>query len=266
MKLLDEAQKVVCAYSRTWYEPITSMPRGLSEATTAAYLCMRGIDEIEDHPFLDGKTKAHLLRQVAATFQGRFSVADFGLQFHTYARHLPDVTLRLGEWTRLAPSDIAPRVLETFATLAERMAWWAEADFYVQSEQDLNRYTYTVAGTLALLLCDLWAWHDGTRSNRTLGVGYGRALQSINILIDRHEGTGRGENVWPEGWQTGEMLAYARRELHLADAYLAGLPAGPARTFCQTPLARAHRSLARAGDMTENKRFGEGTQGYNMGN
>ncbi|WP_125264442.1 squalene/phytoene synthase family protein [Streptomyces alboflavus] len=244
MVALAEAHGVVREYSATWYEPVISMPARLNEAVSCAYLLMRGIDEIEDHPDLAEADKAVLLRGVGRTLQLRFSCDDLAALFAGHEAMLPEVTLPLGEWAGLAPPDIGPRVWETFATMAERMAHWAESGFAVHDEQDLDRYTYAVAGTLVLLLSDLWTWYDGTRSSRTLGVAYGRALQSVNILVDRGVDAGRGVDFWPDGWQAHDMVRYARQELALADAYLAGLPDGPARTFCAEPLVRAHRALA----------------------
>ncbi|MFC0842151.1 squalene/phytoene synthase family protein [Streptomyces noboritoensis] len=244
MVALAEAHGMVRDYSTTWYEPVMSMPARLNEAVTCAYLLMRGIDEIEDHCDLAGADKAVLLRGVGRTLQSRSASDGLAAVFAGHEAVLPEVTLRLGEWAGLAPPEIGPRVWETFATMAERMADWAESGFAVREEQDLDRYTYAVAGTLVLLLSDLWAWHDGTRSSRTLGVGYGRALQSVNILLDRREDAGRGVDFWPDGWQAQDMVRYAAQDLVLADAYLAGLPDGPARTFCAEPLARAHRALA----------------------
>ncbi|MGW2858322.1 squalene/phytoene synthase family protein [Streptomyces sp. NPDC001205] len=220
------------------------MPPRLNEAVTCAYLMMRAIDEIEDHPGLDGPSKALLLRGVSRALQTRGGAAEFAEVFRGQEAVLPDVTLRLGEWVMLAAPEIGPRVWETFATMAERMATWAENDFAIHTEHDLDQYTYAVAGTVVLVLSDLWSWYDGTQTNRTHGIGYGRALQAVNILIDRAEDTGRGVDFWPDGWQTQDMLRYARQELALADAYLSGLQPGPARTFCAEPLSRAHRALA----------------------
>ncbi|MEU1134381.1 squalene/phytoene synthase family protein [Streptomyces sp. NPDC005900] len=245
MTVLDEAHTVVRSYSTTWYDPVVSMPPRLNEATTAAYLCMRAIDEIEDHPALEGTVKATLLRDVSKLWQSRFTEGDFTALLSSHDQ-LPEVTCRLGEWTALAPPDIAPRVLETFATMAARMADWAETDFAIHTEQDLNRYTYAVAGTLVLLLSDLWAWHDGTRTHRTHAIAYGRALQAVNILIDRDTDTTRGVDFWPDHWQRADLAAYCRAELAQADLYLAALPSGPARVFCERPLSMAHHALGRA--------------------
>ncbi|MFE2729011.1 squalene/phytoene synthase family protein [Kitasatospora sp. NPDC059327] len=240
MTALDDAHAMLRTYSTTWYEPVMAMPPGLNEATSCAYLLMRGIDEIEDHPALDGLTKARLLERVAGIWQSRYTAADFTAAFRGHEATLPEVTLRLAQWSALAPPQIGPRVVETFIAMAERMADWARHDFTVRTQADLDRYTYAVSGTLVLLLSDLWAWHDGTRADRTHAIGYGRALQAANILIDRDEDTGRGVDFWPHTWQADDMTRYVGTELALADAYLAALPPGPARTFCAEPLNRAH--------------------------
>lgn len=246
MTALTDAHKVIRQYSTTWYEPVTRMPPRLNEATSCAYLVMRAIDEIEDHPTLPIETKVVLLREVSGGLQMRFRGADFDALLAPHADTLPEVTMRLGEWATLAPRDIAPRVLETFATMAERMADWALAGWSIHSESDLDRYTYAVSGTLVLLLSDLWTWYDGTPADRTHGIGYGRGLQAVNILKDKSEDLGRGVDFWPDGWTRGHLVAYARRELQAADAYVASLGHGPAQEFCAGPLAAAWQALKAA--------------------
>lgn len=243
MTALTEAHSVIQRFSTTWYGPVTRMPRRLNEATSCAYLLMRAIDEIEDHPTLPAATKARLLRGVSSGLQTRCRESDFAALFAPHTDTLPDVTLRIPEWVTLAPKDIAPRVQETFATMAERMADWALADWGIHTETDLDRYTYAVSGTLVLLLSDLWTWYDGTPADRTLGISYGRALQAINILKDKSEDLGRGVDFWPDGWKRSNLAAYAERELHAADAYVAVLGSGPAYDFCAGPLAAAWQVL-----------------------
>lgn len=243
MANLVDAHSVIRRFSTTWYEPISRLPTPLNEATSCAYLLMRGIDEIEDHPTLPVETKAHLLRGVSSRLQTRCRRADFDVLFASYEQDLPDVTLRISEWATLAPKDIAPRVQETFATMAERMADWALANWHIHTETDLDRYTYAVAGTLVLLLSDLWTWYDGTPADRTLGIGYGRALQAINILKDKSDDIGRGVDFWPDGWTQSHLVAYALRELQTAEAYVAKLGSGPAYDFCAGPLTAAWQVL-----------------------
>lgn len=244
MNLRKNALDILKATSRTFYIPISRLPSGLQEAVASAYLCMRAIDEIEDHPALDNFTKAKLLRRISLNLQAgkeNATIDDFstGLNYH----QLEEVTQRLGEWALLAPATIAPRIWDATAAMADRMAYWAEVNWIIQTESDLDRYTFSVAGAVGLMLSDLWAWYDGTQTNRTYAIGFGRGLQAVNILRNHTEDQARGVNFFPSGWKAQDMLVYARKNLTLADAYTKALPSGPALGFCQIPLTLAHATL-----------------------
>lgn len=52
--------------SRTFYIPISRLPPGpLQSAVTSAYLCLRAIDEIEDHKSLFPSTKVEYLEKIS---------------------------------------------------------------------------------------------------------------------------------------------------------------------------------------------------------
>jgi len=121
--------------------------------------------------------------------------------------------------------------------------YWAEINWTINTEADLDRYTFSVAGAVGLLLSDLWNWFDGTSTNRTNAIGFGRGLQAVNIVRNHREDLTRGVDFFPKGWNTGQMQAYARRNLALADAYTQSLPKGPALDFCQIPLTLAYATL-----------------------
>lgn len=229
--------------SRTFYIPISRLPPGLLEAVAAGYLCLRSIDEIEDHPTLDRRIKERLLRNISRTIQSsgeRLRVEDLLISNPQHQGGLPEVTLQLAEWMALAPRPIAHRIWDATATMADRMADWAQEDFQVHSEADLDRYTMGVAGAVGLMLSDLWAWYDGTRTDRGHAIGFGRGLQSVNILRNRVEDLQRGADFFPDGWDEARMQCYARRNLALADAYIAALPPGPALEFCRIPHVLAY--------------------------
>ena len=229
--------------SRTFFIPISRLPNGLQDAVMACYLCLRAIDEVEDHPILDNPTKATLLHGISHALQATFTDNSLTTVLGPYQQELPEVTLRIGEWAQLAPPDIAPRVWEATATMAARMGRWAENGWTIHDETDLDRYTFGVAGSVGLLLSDLWAWYNGTQSNRAHAVGFGRGLQAVNILRNRADDMARGVVFFPPNWQAEDMHAYARRNLALADAYTRALPAGPALDFCSIPLALAYATL-----------------------
>jgi farnesyl-diphosphate farnesyltransferase len=231
--------------SRTFYIPIALLPSELQAAVAGAYLCMRAIDEVEDHPELDNPNKARLLRTISQTLQegtDSFSLHAFAT-LGVYQNVLPEVTLRIREWALLAPKTIAPRIWDGTAAMAERMAYWADRNWQVQTEADLDRYTFGVAGAVGLLLSDLWAWYDGTQTDRTHGIGFGRGLQAVNILRNHSEDLDRGVDFFPDGWDRERMMVYTHRQLSLADAYTNALPNGPALDFCRIPLALAHATL-----------------------
>ncbi|NEP27517.1 phytoene/squalene synthase family protein [Moorena sp. SIO3I6] len=247
MQLCKDALGILKETSRTFYIPISCLPGGLQESVASAYLCMRAIDEIEDNFELDNLTKASLLRKISFGLQGignGFSASELSLALSKHEQPLPEVSIRIGEWAMLAPETIAPRIWEASAAMADRMAAWAECGWEINTEMDLDAYTYSVAGSVGLLLSDLWAWYDGTQTNRSYAVGFGRGLQAVNILRNRSEDLTRQVDFFPNGWSEEELQKYARRNLSLADAYTNALiKNSPARNFCQIPLALAHATL-----------------------
>ncbi|MEO1519440.1 MAG: phytoene/squalene synthase family protein [Cyanobacteria bacterium J06633_2] len=246
MDFRKHALEVLKETSRTFYIPISRLPSGLLEAVASGYLLMRAIDEVEDHEHLDLETKARLLRQLSLNLQGgsdQSTVETFSSGLADYRDVLPEVTLRIGEWALLAPTDIAPRLWDATAAMADRMALWAECNWEIHTEADLDRYTFSVAGAVGLMLSDLWAWHGGVQTNRIQALGFGRGLQAVNIARNHADDLKRGVDFFPDGWTAEDIRAYAKRNLALADEYTKALPKGPARNFCQIPLALAHATI-----------------------
>jgi len=246
MDLRRDALQILKETSRTFYIPISIMPSGLQEAVASAYLCMRAIDEIEDHPTLENHTKGIILQNISQTLQAGvdgFAVDAFSPGFKGYEDSLPEVSLRIREWAILAPESIAPRIWDATAAMADRMAYWSQINWQIRNEYDLDRYTFGVAGAVGLLLSDLWSWYDGTTTNRMEAIAFGRGLQAVNILRNNSEDLTRGVNFFPDGWNHQDLQNYARRHLALADSYTQALPPGPALQFCQIPLALAHGTL-----------------------
>lgn len=248
MALSQEAKIALKATSRTFYIPISRLPGGLQEAIGSAYLCMRAIDEIEDHPELDRDRKAKLLGSISETMQAQTANDEFASHeldaiFKGYVNTLPDVSRRLGEWACQAPAAIAPRIWDATAAMADRMAQWALNGWHIQTKSDLDRYTYSVAGAVGLLICDLGAWFDGFQMNRTRAIQFGRGLQSVNILRNRGEDLNRGIDYLPNGWDLARMHQYARHNLVQAEAYANTLPRRPFTYFIRIPLVLAIATL-----------------------
>src|SRR5512138_3073538 len=95
--------RVLKETSRTFFIPISRLPRKLQETIGSAYLCMRAIDEIEDHPSLDRNAKAFLLHKLSWALQAHMGderpLNGFIKKavFSPYQSVLPEVTLRIGD-------------------------------------------------------------------------------------------------------------------------------------------------------------------------
>lgn len=238
----DVAFEALEQTSRTFSIPIGGLPPDLREAVASAYLCLRAIDEIEDHDTLPVATKVRLLTGVSGLLQSGVAEAEFKSLWDSEPG-LPKVTTDLPLWLELAPVGIAPRIWDATAAMADRMAAWAQRGWRIRTASDLDGYTFSVAGAVGVLLCDLWAWHDGTQTLRAQAVGFGRGLQATNIVLNRAADLARNADFYPDGWSDSRMIAYAQGNLRLAADYESSLPPGPIRQFCSIPLRLARASL-----------------------
>jgi len=250
MTLPSDVNRVLQNTSRTFFIPIVRLPARLQETVACAYLCMRAIDEIEDHPNLDKNSKATLLRGLGPLLQAQIGlgnphtgVAELDIFFSPYRSILPEVTLRIGEWLSSTPVEIAPRIWDATMAMAERMAYWVEKDWQIQTEADLNGYTFSVAGAVGLLICDVWGWFDGTPIDRMCAVHFGRGLQAVNILRNRAEDAERGVNFYPNGWTDKNMFLYAKKNLDMAKTGINSMPKSSFKFFVDIPLLLAEATL-----------------------
>ncbi|GAB4075156.1 hypothetical protein GCM10028778_26590 [Barrientosiimonas marina] len=242
-KLQKDANVILKQTSRTFYIPITLLKSPLKETVASAYLCMRAVDEIEDHEELNSDIKAYLLRSVSDLLEHGFDDAVYRELLGPYELLLPEVTLRLGDWIRLCPDGIVTDVKESTGTMARGMAEWAEKDWDVKDRADLDDYTYYVAGLVGVMLSDIWEWYDGTQTNREQAIGYGRGLQAVNILRNQDEDSERGVNFVPDGWTRDDMFAYTEYNLAQADAYMNDIHTRTIKLFCRIPLALAKQTI-----------------------
>ncbi|WP_067726582.1 squalene/phytoene synthase family protein [Oceanobacillus damuensis] len=242
-KLEKEAMHVLKLTSRTFYIPIKLLNSSLKKTVGSAYLCMRAIDEIEDHEQLDSKVKQQLLMETSNLLKTDFDSDAYEKLIKPYQSLLPEVTLRLGDWLEFCPSEIVGKVKESTSEMAEGMAKWVERDWVVHTKEDLDEYTYYVAGLVGVMLSDIWKWYDGTETDRELAIGYGRGLQAVNILRNKDEDAERGVRFFPDGWTREDMFVYAEDNLNKADQYMKQIDTRNIILFCKIPLALAHRTL-----------------------
>ncbi|MEK3936905.1 phytoene/squalene synthase family protein [Sporosarcina sp. FSL W7-1349] len=239
-----DAMRVLKETSRTFYIPITFLKRELKHSVASAYLIFRAIDEIEDHADLDNDAKYTMLMKVSELFEQPFNNEEYFRILGSEKANLPDVTVRLEEWVQACPKDAQPIVMDAAREMAWGMAKWAKENWNIQTREDLDDYTYYVAGLVGVMLSDLWALYADEQTDRELAIGYGRGLQAVNILRNEEEDLDeRGVNFVPEGWTRAELFKYAEENLAKADEYMKSLHKRSIVLFCRLPLALAHKTL-----------------------
>jgi len=245
MPLKLDAVEILRDTSRTFYISIVDLPSGIREAVMSSYLSLRAIDEIEDHPSLDKQTKIDLLCAISECLKRTHSSVAclLPMLFNACRAELPEVTNRLDEWLNLAAKSVRPNIQDATSTMARRMAYRVHNEWRINTKHDLDRYTFSVAGAVGVLLSQLWVWYDGTPSRRADAIRYGRGLQAVNILRNRTEDRSRGVDFFPKGWTEETFSSYAKANLLRGDDYVQGFPPGPARRFCQGPQTLAYATL-----------------------
>lgn len=239
-----EAMRVLKETSRTFYIPITFLKSDLKHSVASAYLVMRAIDEIEDHELIPNDTKYELLMQVSELFKRPFTEEAYLRIIEPVKEQLPEVSLRLYDWVQACPEGSRPMMMEISSEMAFGMAKWAKKNWQVQTKEDLDDYTYYVAGVVGVYLSKLWHWSYGQETNLDLAIGFGRGLQAVNILRNQKEDSEeRGVSFVPDGWSRDDLFAYAEDNLKKADAYIATLSEKSTVMFCRLPLEFAHKSL-----------------------
>ncbi|MEK3889033.1 squalene/phytoene synthase family protein [Bacillus sp. FSL K6-3431] len=239
-----DAMRMLKETSRTFYIPITFLQKELKYSVAAAYLVFRAIDEIEDHEELNNEEKCTILMQVSELFKQPFDNEQYVRILGRTRDGMPEVTLRLEEWLQACPKDALPIVMNAACEMAYGMAKWANANWEIHTPEDLDDYTYYVAGIVGVMLSDLWEHYGEEKTDRELAIGYGRGLQAVNILRNEQEDlVERGVSFVPDGWTRADLFVYAEENLAKADEYMKFLKRKSILLFCRLPLALAHKTL-----------------------
>eukprot|EP01017_Pseudomicrothorax_dubius_P009790 TRINITY_DN133_c0_g1_i1.p1 TRINITY_DN133_c0_g1~~TRINITY_DN133_c0_g1_i1.p1 ORF type:complete len:288 (+),score=44.88 TRINITY_DN133_c0_g1_i1:184-1047(+) len=234
---MKTASQVLKETSRLFYVSIMELPPGLKEITMAAYLCNRGVDEIEDHPNLPKAVKIGLLHNVSHAYRaGTDSVKpiEFTFKGKDYSKVLPEATTRISEWAMLPSKDFAPSVWEISDAVTLRMAYWVSRNWKIRSEADLDVYTYDVIGCYGNLHADAFSFYENIKLDRRQLIQILRGLSSVNMIKDQNEDAERGVSLFPEGWTRNDMRDYAYSKLLNGKLYLNSIPRHSGWLFYET--------------------------------
>ena len=204
--------------SRSFYLSIRALPGGLREPVGLAYLLARAADTIADTALLRPDDRLRLLLLFRSQLEDGPSPQAFGeiesaiggagphpnlppqgegRSLDAHSRLLGSLPQAFAMLDALPPAD-AERVRRVVVTLTRGMemdlATFPPEDSgdiaALDSAEDLDRYTYLVAGCVGEFWTEITAAHTPALRNwdraamSDLGVRFGKALQMVNILRD----------------------------------------------------------------------------------
>jgi len=219
--------------SRTFALNIRVLPEPLRDQVLHAYLYCRMADTIEDDASLPAAEKSALLHAFAALFDHDLPVHLHDACVKAFPSLLPEGWRAADDWEKVllarAPIVLAafPRFpLEArralgacvramcdgmggFALRQERLARASAAarPALIETVADLDRYCWFVAGTVGVMLRELFVAHARIPAARAarmsrFDVSFGNGLQLVNILKDLADDRARGVS-----WLPGSLLA-----------------------------------------------------------
>jgi len=207
--------------SRLFYTTLAVVPADVRDQVSLAYLFARAADTIADTDLIDRHRRLDFLSQLKSQFAGDQIVwgqvqdiqrAIGPLQQHSAERVLLE---RLDQCFRLfldfSPED-RRRVQRLMTTLTQGMEMdlstflgqTADDLTALKTVDDLDRYTYYVAGCVGEFWTDLMCGHRkalaswNVREMSAVGVRFGKGLQLTNIVKDVAHDLQKGRCYIPE--------------------------------------------------------------------
>ncbi|GHV17904.1 farnesyl-diphosphate farnesyltransferase [Fibrobacterales bacterium] len=296
----EYAENALGKVSRTFALNIRVLGKKLQRPVLLAYLYMRMADTIEDEPSFEVEKKEKLLDEFAKIFSENLLNAS-GEPIKKFLEDLPAswrdsdnpeynlcanaelVCPLLLEFPPAVVDSVRNGVAEMCGGMAEFVRLQNSMQFFtLETEHDLDRYCYFVAGLVGNMLTDLFYSASPFISAalyekmRKLSVSFGLALQLVNIIKDIQEdaqrkvcfvpmefcrkfGINSAEELFSENTpQTAKNavvgLLIEKAKLHLNDAknYIKLLPRVEykSRLFCILPALMAVDNLRVIGNGT----------------
>jgi farnesyl-diphosphate farnesyltransferase len=288
------AKEALALVSRTFALNIKVLKKDLRRPVLLAYLYMRMADTIEDSPNLPVKEKVSLLKKFSqAVNRGGKSIDEFvcSLPQNWKNSESADCALcynaatvipLLSEFSEPIAKAVKKGVEEMcggMAEFSERQEMRTDGWFFIESEAELDRYCYFVAGLVGNMLTELFCLskrisEKRQKKLRELAVSFGLSLQLVNIIKDVQEDSLRkvcfvpmefcrkhGINSVQEFFSPktpqenknlvmGELIKKAKKYLQDAKSYIKTLPRIEYRTrlFCLWPSLMAADNLRIVGN------------------
>lgn len=214
--------------SRSFYLSIRILPQKAMPAICIAYLIARTADSIADSPSRNRDLKKRLLLSLQSLMQPnattvlknpliREDIIRLELD-STEQNLLQSLSIVLDCYTQLSRAEqepVANVVTTLISGMLEDMALYKENQSLASLEtmQDLDKYTYLVAGCVGEFWTRILQMHYGSVLHWNLeeqienGIKFGKALQLTNILRDISKDAKLGRCYLPEQLMTNAHLS-----------------------------------------------------------
>jgi len=228
---------VLRSVSRSFYLSIRLLPATLRDPIALAYLLARATDTIADTAEIDAKLREESLRKLARAIQGDATEGDILNLRHSFSplqkndaeRSLIGSLPIVLEWLDQIPKNdradvrIVLEKINRGQSLDVQRFGQKNGICALNTENDLDEYTYLVAGCVGEFWTDLCFHHlpkfadRSTEEMRTFGRAYGQGLQLINILRDTGSDFHNGRCYFPKeelnaiGIEPNELISAGNR-------------------------------------------------------
>jgi len=242
--------------ARSFALTIRLLPRTVRDEVALAYLVARATDTIADSPVRDAAARREWLRGARASLgetelpgvePEEWAGAAAGSAERALLRRLPQLWMEVAQ----APADVAGALRRVLASILDGQIFDLErfaGPAPVLSAEELERYTYLVAGSVGEFWTELCAARIPDFTAAPADVAgrrarhYGQALQLVNILRDRRMDAALGRVYLAEAG-VARWTRQARLWLQEGADYCADLRPGRLRYATVLPALFGWRTL-----------------------
>jgi len=230
--------KLLGLTSHTFSLAIRLLPEPLRREITIAYLLFRAADTLEDSEILDPGARVHalsdlgrVLRETASPWHcpGPGPWVSSRITDHDGCKKLLAALPELLQALRETPREARAAIIHRVGGTIDGMIWYQlrsgrPTEITIADVDDLRRYSYVVAGVVGELLTDLFVLRcklgeDDIPELQSHALALGEGFQLVNILKDVPDDAKGGRNFLPHDIDVPALIALARRELSVSEAY-----------------------------------------------
>ena len=211
-----DTRQLLHGVSRSFGLSIRLLPATLRQPVGLAYLLARAADTIADTTGQPATQRLALLHSLERAIDTLRDLPQLAQALDDFAQHVADPheqTLLqqtrpcLAALAQLSEAD-QTAIRQVLAAITEGQRWDLNTldtpqQAGVQTRQEIDRYTWLVAGSVGEFWTRLCAehlqdWHTGhTADLMRWGADYGKGLQRLNILRDAGSDLRAGRSYWP---------------------------------------------------------------------